>query len=73
MSDKRAVAALLDTHAKGAEEPLIDEDGNTIDTDYVMARIEEIGEKITAVSQVPYIVTQVARFFPYLIGFYSNL
>jgi H(+)-translocating pyrophosphatase len=48
MSDKRAVAALLDTHAKGAEEPLIDEDGNTIDTDYVMARIEEIGEKITA-------------------------
>jgi len=41
---------LLETHNKGAQEPLIDDDGNTIDTPYVMGRIKEIGEKITQVS-----------------------
>lgn len=50
MEDTRAVEALLDSHAKGAHEPLIDEDGTTIDTGYVMERMREIGEKITAVS-----------------------
>ena len=57
MEDHGAVEALLDSHAKGAQEPLIDEDGNTIDTGYVMARIHEIGEKITAVSPHPLLVT----------------
>ncbi len=50
MEDKRAIDALLDTHNQGAKEPLMDEDGNTIDTTYVLGRIKEIGEKITLVS-----------------------
>lgn len=74
MEDARAIDALLDSHAKGASEPLIDEDGNAIDTGYVMGRMREIGEKITQVSfalnlglTTPKGVL-VASHFAYLIG-----
>jgi hypothetical protein len=79
MDDTRAIEALLDSSGKGAEEPLIDEDGNTIDTAYVTGRIKEIGEKITQVSRVFDVgppasgSVKVARNFAYLIGFDSNL
>jgi hypothetical protein len=42
---------LLENHNKGNQQPLIDEDGNTIDTSYIMGRMREIGEKITQVSR----------------------
>jgi hypothetical protein len=53
MDNASAVDALLESNAKGTQEPLIDEDGNTIDTTYIMARMKDIGEKITQVSLRP--------------------
>lgn len=50
MDDARAIDELLDSTRKGTQEPLIDDDGNTIDTTYIMGRMREIGEKITQVS-----------------------
>lgn len=49
MEDHSAIDELL-SQAKGASEPLIDEDGVEIDTKYIMGRMNEIGEKITQVS-----------------------
>jgi inorganic pyrophosphatase len=47
MENRAPIDELLN-QAKGEKEPLIDDDGVEIDTDYIMGRMKEIGEKITA-------------------------
>lgn len=65
MSDHRAIDELLGERAKN-QEPLIDDDGVDIDTAYIMARIQDIGEKITHVSHIFRILSRLTRFFPTL-------
>ena len=50
MSDSSAVEALLARHKEGNKEPLLDDEGRELSAQDIMARIHDIGTKITAVS-----------------------